>query len=57
LLATFPHADFDGARKRELQRVRKQVKNNFLPHIAIDVDRLVEGRAVDDVKKSRPVHG
>ena len=34
--------------KRELERVREQVEDDLLPHVAVDVDRLGERRAVDD---------
>ena len=38
----------DLALERELERVREQVEDDLLPHLAVDVDRLGERRAVDD---------
>ena len=40
--------DRDLALERELERVREQVENDLLPHVAIDIDRLGQRRAVDD---------
>ena len=34
--------------KRELERVGEQVEDDLLPHVAVDVDRLGQRRAVDD---------
>ena len=33
--------------ERELERVREQVEDDLLPHLAVDVDRLGQRRAVD----------
>ena len=35
--------------ERELERVGEQVEDDLLPHVAVDVDRLGQRRAVDDV--------
>ena len=37
--------------ERELERVREQVEDDLLPHLAVDVDRLRERRAVDDERR------
>ena len=39
-------AQRDAALERELQRIREQVENDLLPHLAIDEQRLVERLAV-----------
>ena len=49
-----PHGDGDLALERELERVREQVEDDLLPHVAVDVDRLGERRAVDDQRRARP---
>jgi hypothetical protein len=47
---TLPAIEGDGDRafKRELEGFGKQVEDDLLPHLAVDVDRLVEWRAIDD---------
>src|SRR5262249_28949780 len=45
-LAVARQAQRNMALERELQRVRKQVENDLLPHLAIDEQRLVECLAV-----------
>src|SRR5262245_26486905 len=44
------HTDF--AFEGEFERVREQVQNNLFPHLAVNVDRFGERRAVDDEFKS-----
>ena len=41
-----PTPDRDGAVEGELQRVGEQVEHHLLPHVAVDVDGLVQRRAV-----------
>jgi hypothetical protein len=38
----------DLAVERELKRVRNQIQDNLLPHVAIDKDRLRKRRAIDN---------
>ena len=49
------HADL--AVERELERVREQVEDDLLPHLAVDIDRLAEAVAVDDVAQAGLVDG
>ncbi len=46
-----PH--FDRTLECELQRVRKQIENDLLPHRAIDVDGFEQRRAIDDEAQTR----
>ena len=39
--------------ERELERVREQVEDDLLPHVAVDVDRLGQRRAVDVERAAR----
>ncbi len=41
-----PHRDV--ALEGELEGVREQVEDDLLPHVAVDKDRFVERRAIDD---------
>ena len=45
--------DGDLALERELERVREQVQDDLLPHVAIDVDRFRERIALDDEPQAR----
>src|SRR5262245_20710542 len=47
-----PQSHFYFAFEREFERVRDQVQNNLLPHLAVYVDRFGERRAVNDEFKS-----
>src|SRR5688500_17674915 len=43
--------DPDLALERELEGVREKIQHDLLPHVAIDVDRLSERRALDDERE------
>ncbi len=45
----------DLALEGELEGVREQIEDHLLPHLAVDVDRLGQGRAVDDQAQARPI--
>ena len=45
--------DLDRPFEREFEGVRDQVEDDLLPHLAVDVDRLGERRAIDDVREPR----
>src|SRR6195952_2310580 len=46
--------DSDGASERELERVREQIENNLLPHVAVHIDRFRKWWAVDHELQARP---
>ena len=46
--------DRDGAVEGELQRVGEQVEHHLLPHVAVDVDRLVQRRSSRRRGRGRP---
>ena len=48
-------ADGDGAVEGELQRVGEQVEHHLLPHLAVEVHRLVQRRAVHDERQPGPI--
>ena len=48
LIAHGTKANDDLSGHREFECVRHQVENNFLPHVAVDKNRLAERRAIDD---------
>ena len=48
--------NFNDPFEGELQCVRKQIENDLLPHVSIDIDRLLDGRAVHDIKKPGTLH-
>ena len=41
----------------ELEGVGEEVEDDLLPHVAVDVDRLGQRRAVHDQLQPRPLHG
>src|ERR1700747_943714 len=43
----------DLAFEGEFNRVREKVEHDLLPHVAIDVDKLLQRRAVDDQAQPR----
>ena len=49
------HPDGDGALEGELQRVGEQVEHHLLPHLAVQIHRLVERRAVHGERQAGPV--
>src|SRR6185437_7969963 len=49
--------DRDLAVEGELERIRQEVEDDLLPHVAIDMDRLAERRGVDAQSKAGPVDG
>ncbi len=59
VVAAPPERDRDLARERELERVRDEVEDDLLPHLAIpsDVDALRERRAVHHEAEPRLLHG
>ena len=38
--------DFDASVERELEGVREQIENDFLPHVAVDEDRLGQWQTI-----------
>ena len=52
-LATDP--DRDDAFEGVLQRIGKQVEHHLLPHLTVQVHRLIEWRAVHGQRQTRPV--
>ena len=53
--SAYPHRDC--AVERELQCVRQQVEQHLLPHVRVDIDRLVQRCAVHDQRQTRPLDG
>ncbi|GJE41573.1 hypothetical protein AEGHOMDF_0739 [Methylobacterium soli] len=47
----------DPAREGELEGIRDQVEDDLLPHLAVDEDRLGEGRAGHVEAEARPLRG
>src|ERR1700688_4060092 len=48
LLASISHGHGDASGQREFEGIREQVENNLLPHLTVEIDRVVERRAIDD---------
>src|SRR5579872_1776363 len=46
---------FDGALQSELEGVRHEVEDDLLPHVAVDVDRLLRGRAIHLQREAGPL--
>ena len=57
VVALATHPDRDGAVEGELQRVRQQVEDHLLPHVAVDVDGFVQRGTVDDEVQPGPIDG
>ena len=53
VLAAHAQRHRDGAFERELERVRQQVEDDLLPHVAIDEDGLAQRRTVDPQLEAR----
>jgi hypothetical protein len=53
VIAVYP--DDDGALEGELQRIGEQVEHHLLPHLAVQIHRLVERRAVHCEGQAGPV--
>ena len=49
--------DRDPALERELEGVGEEVEDDLLPHLAVDVDRLRQRRAVDGEPQARALAG
>ena len=49
------HPDGDGAFEGELQGVGEQVQHHLLPHLAVQIHRLVQRRAVHGERQAGPV--
>src|ERR1700742_868666 len=52
-----PQAERDAATQCELERVREQIEDDFLPHFAIDVDGLAKRVALHVVDQVGSLHG
>ena len=44
---------FDFAREREFECIREQIQNNLLPHITIDINRLIKACTIDHESQTR----
>ena len=56
-VAVLPERDLDAPGKGELVRVGEEVEDDLLPHVAIDVDGLAQGRAVHVQLEARALDG
>ena len=52
-----PHPNGDRPVEGEFQRVGQQVEHHLLPHVAVQVHRLVQRRTIHDEDQAGPFHG
>ncbi len=52
---TLANGDADGAFKCKLKRIGKEIEDDLLPHVAIDVRWLIERRTIDVQNQPRPL--